>query len=70
MTGRVKSVQRGQGIGYIRDDSGRDFFFHKADVLDRGYNDLEVGTPVKFEAIEDSVSGARAGHIRAIRKAK
>lgn len=70
MTGRVKSVQRGQGIGYIRDEHGRDFFFHKADVLDRGYNDLEVGTAVKFEAIEDSVSGARAGQIRPIKKAR
>ena len=68
MQGRVKSVLRGQGIGYIRDDSGRDLFFHKADVLDRGYNDLEVGTPVKFDVIEDPVSGARAEHIRALRK--
>lgn len=70
MVGRVKSVLRGQGIGYIRDDNGRDLFFHKADVLDRGYNDLEVGTPVKFDVIEDAVSGARAEHIRAIRKSK
>ncbi len=70
MVGRVKSVLRGQGIGYIRDDSGRDLFFHKADVLDRGYNDLEVGTPVKFEVVEDAVSGNRAAHIRALRKSK
>jgi cold shock CspA family protein len=68
MTGRVKSVLRGQGIGYIRDDSGRDLFFHKADVLDRGYNDLQVGTPVKFEVVEDPVSGNRASQIRAVRK--
>jgi cold shock CspA family protein len=70
MVGRVKSVQRGQGIGYIRDDNGRDFFFHKADVLDRGYNDLEVGTTVKFDIIEDAVSGARAEHIKIVRKSR
>ena len=70
MVGRVKSVLRGQGIGYIRDDSGRDLFFHKADVLDRGYNDLEVGTAVKFDVIEDAVSGDRATQIRVVRKSK
>jgi cold shock CspA family protein len=70
MVGRVKSVLRGQGIGYIRDDKGRDLFFHKADVLDRGYNDLEVGTAVKFDVIEDAVSGDRATQIRVVRKSK
>jgi len=64
MTGRIKSVQRGQGVGYIRDKSGRDFFFHKADVLDKKYNDLDVGTTVTFEVIEDPISGARARDIR------
>lgn len=70
MVGRVKSVLRGQGIGYIRDDNGRDLFFHKADVLDRGYNDLEVGAAVKFDVIEDAVSGDRATQIRVVRKPK
>ncbi len=70
MQGRVKSVQRGQGIGYIRDEHGRDLFFHKADVLNKGYNDLEVGTPVQFDVIDDPISGARAEHIKPVRRAK
>ena len=44
MTGRIKSVVRGQGIGYIRDDLGRDVFFHKGDVVNKAYNDLTVLT--------------------------
>jgi cold shock CspA family protein len=70
MVGRIKSVVRGQGIGYIRDDLGRDVFFHKGDVVDKAYNDLEVGTTVKFDVIEDHVSGARAQRIRLVRRAK
>jgi cold shock CspA family protein len=70
MVGRIKSVVRGQGIGYIRDDLGRDVFFHKGDVEDKAYNDLEVGTAVKFDVIEDNVSGARAQRIRPIRRPK
>jgi cold shock CspA family protein len=66
MVGRVKSVLRGQGTGYIRDSKGRDFFFHKGDVLDRGYNDLDVGVAVEFDVIDDVISGARAQRIRRV----
>jgi cold shock CspA family protein len=68
MVGRVKSVLRGQGTGYIRDDTGRDLFFHKGDVLNKGYNDLEVGVTVRFEIIDDPISGARALQILPVRR--
>ena len=64
MVGRIKSVMRGQGTGYIRDERGRDVFFHKHDVLDKRYNDLDVGTTVEFDVIEDTISGPRAERIR------
>jgi cold shock CspA family protein len=64
MVGHVKSVQRGSGTGYIRDNAGRDFFFHKGDVLNKGFNDLDIGVAVTFEIIEDPISGARAAQIK------
>jgi cold shock CspA family protein len=70
MRGRIKSFVRGQGTGYIRDEAGRDVFFHKGDVADKGYNDLEVGTQVVFEVIDDPISGARAQKIKAMRHSK
>ena len=70
MRGRIKSFVRGQGTGYIRDQAGRDIFFHKGDVVDKGYNDLEVGADVTFEIIDDPISGARAQKIKATRRAK
>jgi cold shock CspA family protein len=70
MLGQIKSFVRGQGTGYIRDHLGRDVFFHKGDVVDKGYNDLEVGSEVSFDVIEDPISGARAQRIKATRRAK
>ena len=70
MLGRIKSFVRGQGTGYIRDQQGRDVFFHKRDVVDKGYNDLEVGAQVSFEMIDDPISGARAQRIKAVKREK
>jgi cold shock CspA family protein len=70
MLGRIKSFVRGQGTGYIRDSRGRDVFFHKGDVVDKGYNDLEVGAQVSFDVIDDPISGARAQKIKAVKAAK
>jgi cold shock CspA family protein len=70
MLGQIKSFVRGQGTGYIRDELGRDVFFHKGDVLEKGYNDLEVGTTVSFDVIEDAISGARAQRIKAVRRTR
>jgi cold shock CspA family protein len=70
MNGRIKSLTRGQGIGYIRDAKGRDVFFHKADVLDNQYNNLDEGVAVRFEVVEDRISGTRAQRVRPDRKAK
>ena len=46
MLGRIKSFVRGQGTGYIRDQLGRDVFFHKGDVVDKGYNAILSGLRV------------------------
>jgi len=68
--GKIKSLMHGQGAGYIRDAEGRNLFFHKRDLKDVRYSDLEVGTPVEFDPIEDRVSGSRAERVRLVSKAK
>ena len=70
MLGRIKSLTRGQGCGYIRDTAGRNLFFHKADVLNNEFNDLEVGVAVRFEVIDDPISGARAQRVKRDTKTK
>jgi cold shock CspA family protein len=60
-TGRIARLLVGQGYGFIRLRSGRDVFFHRADLLEGNrFNDLRPGDIVTFELLEDRVSGARA----------
>jgi hypothetical protein len=59
-SGRIARLLIGQGHGFIR-LRDREIFFHRRDLLDgTAFNDLQIGDPVRFELLEDSVSGARA----------
>jgi len=60
-TGRITSILTGQGYGYIKLRDHREVYFHRGDSREgTPFNDLRVGDAVKFELVEDAVSGARA----------
>jgi cold shock CspA family protein len=51
----------GQGHGYIRLADDRQIFFHRSDVREgTSFNDFAVGDSVRFDLLEDDVSGPRA----------
>ena len=61
VTGRIVKMLVGQSHGFIRMANKREVYFHRADLRDgTAFNDLRVGDVVKFELLEDTVSGARA----------
>lgn len=62
--GQIVKLFVGQGYGYIKRRDGREVYFHRADVVEGSINDLAVGDPVKFELLEDRLSGARALFVR------
>ncbi len=63
-TGRIVTLFVGQGHGFIRLADDQQVFFHRSDVRDgTSFNDLAVGDTVKFELLEDTVSGPRAVHV-------
>ena len=65
-TGRIVRILVGQGYGFIRLAKGREVYFHRGDLQERtAFNDFKVGDLVKFELLEDAVSGARA--LRVVR---
>ena len=65
-TGRIVNLLFGQGHGFIRVSNTREVYFHRADLQDgTSFNDLQIGDAVKFELLEDDVSGARA--LRVVR---
>jgi cold shock CspA family protein len=60
-SGRIVTLFVGQGHGFIRLANDREVFFHRSDVREGlSFNDLAVGDTVKFDLLDDDVSGPRA----------
>jgi cold shock CspA family protein len=65
MKGRIVELSRGRFCGVIEATDGQRAFFHGRDLDSGRYNDIDVGTAVTFELIDDRISGARAARVRA-----
>jgi cold shock protein len=61
--GTIKRLVRDRGFGFIRDDGGQEFFFHRSAVHDGAFEQLNEGQRVNFEE-EPSSKGPRANNIR------
>ena len=62
--GRIVTLFIGQGHGFIRLANDREVFFHRSDVCEgTSFNDFVVGDTVRFDLLEDDVSGPRAVQI-------
>jgi cold shock CspA family protein len=63
-TGRIVTLFIGQGHGFIRLANDREVFFHRSDVREgTSFNDFAVGDTVRFDLLEDDVSGPRAVQV-------
>ena len=51
-----------KGYGFLRDEAGVEDFFHRKDVLDDVFDELEVRQPVEFVP-QETAKGPRAGEI-------
>ena len=68
-TGRIVTLFIGQGHGFIRLANDREVFFHRSDVQEgTSFNDFAVGDTVRFDLLEDNVSGPRA--VRVMRRSR
>jgi cold shock CspA family protein len=64
VTGRIVNILVGQCHGFIRLPDAREVYFHRADLMQgAAFNDLRIGDAVRFELLEDAVSGARAVRV-------
>jgi cold shock protein len=61
--GSIKRLVRDRGFGFIRDDNGLEWFFHRTAVTDGTFDQLNEGQRVSFEE-EPSAKGPRAGNVR------
>ena len=61
--GTIKRLVRDRGFGFIRDDGGQEWFFHRSAVASGAFEQLNEGQRVSFDE-EPSAKGPRAGNIR------
>src|SRR5437762_6882884 len=61
--GTIKRLVRDRGFGFIRDDGGQEWFFHRSSVSTGEFEQLNEGQRVSFDE-EPSAKGPRAGNIR------
>jgi cold shock CspA family protein/ribosome-associated translation inhibitor RaiA len=60
LRGQVISLEEGDDYGFIQSSEGDEVYFHRTGVPDGRFDDLEVGSEVRF--VEEEVEGA----IRAV----
>jgi CspA family cold shock protein len=61
--GTIRTLRVDKGFGFIKDTSGKEFFFHQSAIYGEGIADLREGDSVEFE-IADSPKGPRAENVR------
>ena len=61
--GTIKRINAERGFGFIADDRGAEYFFHRSSVSD--FDALRGGESVTFET-ETSDKGPRAGQVRVV----
>lgn len=65
--GKVTSIMPDAGFGIIETSDGHEVQFDKNSVLDNNFNDLDVGSEVRFVE-QQSEEGARASTVRVVGK--
>jgi CspA family cold shock protein len=63
MTGTIRTLRVDKGFGFIKDASGKEYFFHQSAVQGEGINDLREGDSVEFE-VGQGPKGPRAETVR------
>lgn len=65
--GRVTKFLAGEDAGFIETPDGREIYFHRNSVLDEAFDQLAVGSEVRFVE-EEGEKGAQASTVRPVGK--
>jgi cold shock CspA family protein len=63
--GRVVKLFREAGYGFLESTDGREVYFHRNSVAAPGFDQLDLGAPVRF-AVEEGEKGPQATAVEAI----
>ena len=63
VTGKIRTLRVDKGFGFIKDDTGKEYFFHQSAVYGEGLENLREGDSVEFD-IGEGPKGPRAENVR------
>jgi CspA family cold shock protein len=63
LTGKIRTLRVDKGFGFIKDDSGKEFFFHQSAIYGEGIDNLREGDSVEFD-VGEGPKGPRAENVR------
>ena len=63
LTGTIRTLRVDKGFGFIKDDTGKEYFFHQSAVYGEGLDNLREGDSVEFD-IGQGPKGPRAENVR------
>ena len=63
MMGTIRTIRADKGFGFIKDQGGREYFFHRSAVQGEALEDLREGDSVEFD-VGDGPKGPRAESVR------
>jgi CspA family cold shock protein len=64
MTGQIRTLRADKGFGFIKDETGKEYFFHRTAVYGEGLENLKEGDGVEFDLGNDGPKGPRAENVR------
>ena len=63
MIGTIRTLRVDKGFGFIKDQAGREYFFHRSAVVGEGLDNLREGDSVEFD-VGEGPKGPRAENVR------
>ena len=63
VTGQIRTIRADKGFGFIKDETGKEYFFHRSAVYGEGLEDLREGDGVEFD-LGEGPKGPRAENVR------
>src|SRR5688572_21245649 len=63
MTGSIRTLRVDKGFGFVKDDAGKEYFFHRSAVYGEGIENLKEGDGVEFD-LGEGPKGPRAENVR------
>ena len=59
VTGKIRTLRVDKGFGFIKDETGKEYFFHQSAVYGEGLENLREGDSVEFD-VGEGPKGPRA----------